>query len=49
MEIKIENILILWDDKVTEIFVSLINNLSLIFSEKEISNSMSKLSDNEKF
>ena len=25
MEIKIENILILWDEKVTDIFVSLIN------------------------
>ena len=36
MEIKIENILILWDEKVTDIFVSLINTLSLSFSEKEI-------------
>ena len=34
MEIKIENILILWDEKVTDIFVSLINTLSLSFSEK---------------
>lgn len=39
MEIKIENILILWDEKVTDIFVSLINTLSLSFSEKEIRNS----------
>lgn len=36
MEIKIENILILWDEKVTDIFVSLINTLSLSFSETEI-------------
>ena len=46
MEIKIENILILWDEKVTDIFVSLINTLSLSFSEKEIRNSMAKLSEN---
>lgn len=43
MEIKIENILILWDEKVTDIFVSLINTLSLSFSETEIRNSMAKL------
>lgn len=49
MEIKIENILILWDEKVTDIFVSLINTLSLSFSEKEIRNSMAKLSENENF
>ena len=46
MEIKIENILILWDEKVTDIFVSLINTLSLSFSETEIRNSMAKLSEN---
>lgn len=49
MEIKIENILILWDEKVTDIFVSLINTLSLSFSETEIRNSMAKLSENENF
>ena len=52
MEIKIENILILWDEKVTDIsdiFVSLINTLSLSFSETEIRNSMAKLSENEDF
>ena len=49
MEIKIENILILWDEKVTDIFVSLINTLSLRFSETEIRNSMAKLSDYEYF
>lgn len=49
MEIKIENILILWDEKVTDIFVSLINSLSLSFSETEIRNSMAKLSENENF
>ena len=47
MEIKIENILILWDEKVTDIFVSLINTLSLSFSETEIRNSMAKLSEND--
>ena len=35
--------------KVTDIFVSLINTLSLSFSEKEIRNSMAKLSENENF
>ena len=49
MEIKIENILILWDEKVTDIFVNLINTLSLSFSETEIRNSMAKLSENENF
>ena len=38
MEIKIENILILWDEKVTDIFVCLINcNKQILnrqFSEK---------------
>lgn len=34
MEIKIENILILWDEKVTDIFVSLINTLVLEFQRK---------------
>ena len=41
--------LILWDEKVTDIFVSLINTLSLSFSETEIRNSMAKLSENENF
>ena len=49
MEIKIENILILWDEKVTDIFVSLINTLSLSFSETEIRNSMAKRAENENF
>ena len=49
LSLKIENILILWDEKVTDIFVNLINTLSLSFSEKEIRNSMAKLSENENF
>ena len=49
MEIKIENILLLWDEKVTDIFVSLINTLSLSFGETEIRNSMEKLSENKDF
>lgn len=49
MEIRIENILMLWDEKVTDIFVSLINTLSLSFGETEIRNSMAKLSENKDF
>ena len=48
MEIKIENILLLWDEKVTDIFVSLINTLSLSFGETEIRNSMEKLCHDNK-
>ena len=35
MEIKIENILILSDEKVTDIFVSLINTLSLSSAKRK--------------
>lgn len=49
MEMKIESIVNVWDEKVPEMFISLVNVVTLTRNETELRQAVAELTQNENF